>query len=266
MLYLRVISAVVGIPIVIGSVYYGGHWYALFLLLVVNLGVFEYNHLLRNNGYNAYAFFGFSGVSLFLAALYFERIDLIYPLIMVIFFFLFTAVLFNMNKMSLADSAISLWGIIYIGGMGGYLLLLRMLPEGAVYTYILLAGVWTHDTFAYFIGIKWGMHKFAPGISPNKSVEGSIAGIIGTIAIFFSVAILFPGLIPVNPGPAIILALGISVFAQLGDLFESALKRQLQVKDSGNIIPGHGGILDRFDSLLLSAPLVYYFALFYNTF
>ena len=266
MLYLRVISAMVGIPIVIGSVYYGGPWYALFLLLVVNLGAYEYNHLLRNKGYSGYTLLSFCGVSLFIVSFYYERFDLIYPLIMVLFFFLFIVALFNMNKMSLADSALSLWGIIYIGGMGGYLLLLRMLPEGAIYTYILLAGVWIHDTFAYFIGMKWGMHKFAPNISPNKSVEGSLAGIIGTIAIFFSVSILFPGLIPANPGQAIILALGISVFAQLGDLFESALKRQLKVKDSGNIIPGHGGILDRFDSLLLTAPLVYYFALFYNTF
>lgn len=266
MLYLRVISAAVGIPLVIGSVYYGGPWYTLFLLLVVNLGVYEYNHLLKRKVYSAHAVFGLLGVSSFIASLYFERSDLIYPLVMVLFFFFFITVLFNMEQTSIVESALSLWGIIYIGGLGGYMLALRMLPEGAVYTYMMLAGVWIHDTFAYFVGIKWGLHKFAPNISPNKSVEGSLAGIIGTVSLFFSASILFPTIIPLNPGQMLVLALGISVFAQLGDLFESALKRQLKVKDSGNIIPGHGGVLDRFDSLFLTAPFVYYFALFYSAF
>lgn len=264
MLFLRVISALVGIPIVIASVYYGGLWYALFLILVVNLGTFEYNHLLKNKGYSASAILSFIGVSLFIVALYFEKYDLIYPLIMALFFFLFIGALFNMEKMSIAESALSLWGIIYIGGMSGYLLMLRMLPDGAMYTYLLLAGVWIHDTLAYFIGVKWGMRKFAPQISPNKSMEGSLAGILGTVSIFFSASILIPGIIPLNPGQAVILALGISVFAQLGDLLESALKRQLKVKDSGGIIPGHGGILDRFDSLFLTAPFVYCFFLLIN--
>lgn len=264
MLVLRVISALVGIPIVIVSVFYGGHLYAIFLGLVVNLGAYEYNHLLRNKGYSAFSVLSFLGVSSFIALLFFDRYDLIYPLIMCIFFFLFITALFRMQKMSIADSAISLWGIIYIGGMGGYLLLLRTLPDGAIYTYMMLAGVWIHDTLAYFIGMKWGLRKFAPQISPNKSVEGSLAGIIGTVVLFFSVSILLPNLLPLNPGQAIILALGISVFAQLGDLLESALKRQLKVKDSGSIIPGHGGILDRFDSLLLTAPFVYYFFWFIN--
>jgi phosphatidate cytidylyltransferase len=264
MLLIRIISALAGIPIVIASVYFGGPWYALFLLLVLNLGAYEYNNLLRNKGYNSPAFFSFLGVSLFIIVLYFERLDLIYPLIMILLLFLFISALFKMEKISLADSAFSLWGVIYIGGMGGYLLLLRLLPDGAMYTYLMLAGVWIHDSLAYFIGVKWGFRKFAPRISPNKSVEGSLAGILGTVSLLFAVSILFPSLIPLRPGQAIIFALGIAVFAQLGDLMESALKRQLKVKDSGAIIPGHGGILDRFDSLLLTAPFVYYFFLLLN--
>jgi len=264
MLIVRIISALAGIPIVLASVYFGGLWYALFLLLVLNMGAYEYNKLLRNKGYNSPAAFSFLGVSLFIITLYFGRHDFIYPLIMALFFFLFISALFRMDKISIADSAFSLWGIIYIGGMGGYLFLLRMLPDGAIYTYLMLAGVWIHDSMAYFIGAKWGFRKFAPQISPNKSVEGSLAGILGTVSILFSASILFPDFIPLRPGQAIIFALGVSVFAQLGDLIESALKRQLKVKDSGAIIPGHGGILDRFDSLLLTAPFVYYFFLLLN--
>jgi len=264
MLLLRIISALVGIPIVLAAVYYGDIWYALFLLIVVNIGTYEYNHLLRMKGRVSPAVISFSGVSLFIVTLYFNRHDLIYPLIMALFFFFFISALFRMKNMSIADSAFSLWGIVYLGGMGGYMLLLRLLPDGAVFTYLMLAGVWIHDSLAYFIGVKWGLRKFAPAISPNKSVEGSMAGILGTVSIFYSLSILLPGFVPVRPVQAIILALGISVFAQLGDLMESALKRQLSVKDSGGIIPGHGGILDRFDSLLLTAPFVYYFFLLIN--
>ncbi len=259
MLYLRILSAIVGIPIVLGSVYLGGYWYALFLAIVANIGAYEYNHLLKKRGYRIPAIVTFIGVTLFIAAIYFEQQPFLYPILMFLFIMLFISTLFKMDRLSVVESAVLLWGIIYIGGLFGFILMLRMQPEGAIYTYILLIGVWIHDTLAYFIGVKWGLRKFAPQISPNKSLEGSMAGLFGTAAIFFSVAILLPDLVPVNPGAAIILALGLSVFAQLGDLLESALKRQLHVKDSGGLIPGHGGVLDRFDSLMLAAPFVYYF-------
>ena len=264
MLVIRIISALVGIPIVLVAVYYGGPWYALFLLLAVNIGAYEYNNLLKKRNYNGAAAFTFIGVSLFTAGVYFEQFQLLYPLIMILFFMLFVNSLFSMDKLSLADSAFTLWGIIYLGGLAGFLLMLRALPDGALLTYIMLAGVWIHDTCAYFIGKKWGMRKFAPDISPNKSVEGSIAGITGTVAIFFSLAVLIPEYSPLNPVQAIVLALGIAVFSQLGDLLESVLKRQLGVKDSGVIIPGHGGILDRFDSILLTAPFTYAYFLLIN--
>ncbi len=264
MLYQRVISALVAIPIVIGAVYSGGFWYALLLLLVTNLGVYEYNDILKGRNYKAPPVLSFISVSLFLIIIFFEQLELIYPLVVLTFLILFVSALFKMKQESISDSALSLWGVIYLGGLCGYLLLLRMMPEGATYTYLLLAGVWIHDASAYFIGIKWGFRKFAPQISPKKSVEGSLAGIGGTVVIFFSVSILFPGLIPLNPAQVVILALGLAVFAQLGDLLESALKRQMNVKDSSGIIPGHGGVLDRLDSLMLTAPFVYYFFQFMN--
>lgn len=264
MLYLRVISALVGIPVVIAAVHFGGIWYALLLLIVCNLGIYEYCSIYKKQDYKLPLMIGMPGVSLFLIAIYFEQISLIYPLIIIIFAVLYMYALFNMERFSIAESAILLWGIVYLGGLTGYMLLLRMLTEGALYTYILLFSVWIHDTLAYFIGTKWGVRKFAPLISPNKSVEGSMAGILGLTAIVFSTSILAPDLLPLAPMQAIALGLGIAVFAQLGDLLESALKRQLKVKDSGGLIPGHGGILDRFDSLLFTAPFIYYFFMIIN--
>lgn len=262
MLLLRVLSALVGIPIVIAAVYYGGPWFALFLLLVVNAAIFEYNQVIKIGNSSFLAVISHLGISFYMIIIYLEQYMLVTPLFLVLFFVMFIAALFNMDfeeKPSLIDSTLSLWGVVYIGVLFGYLLMLRLQPEGAFYTFALFAGIWIHDTMAYFIGVKWGIRKFAPQISPKKSVEGSLAGLSGTIILFFSAAILFPGLFTISPVGAIILGLGISVFAQLGDLMESALKRQMQVKDSGSIIPGHGGVLDRFDSVMLAAPFTYYF-------
>ncbi len=264
MFLLRALSALIGIPLVLGIVYLGGSWYAIFVAIVVNLGLYEYNGILKKQEFDAPAIVNYLGATLLLAVIFFDQLNLVYPLVMLAFFLLFVSVLFNMDKISAADSALSLWGMIYLGGLGGYLLMLRMLPDGAIYTYILLVGVWVHDTAAYLVGVKWGMRKFAPQVSPKKSVEGSLAGIGSTVVIFFSISILLPGLVSLSPLQAAILALGIAVFAQLGDLLESALKRQMKVKDASGIIPGHGGVLDRFDSLLLAAPFVYYFFLLMN--
>ncbi len=264
MLSLRILTALLGIPVIIASVYFGGPWYALLLLLVVNLGIYEYNNIVRIGDLSFPALVSYFGVSMFIVVLYFDQHFLVLPLIILLFFVLFVSALLNMERLSISESALSMWGIIYLGGLCGYMLMLRMLPDGALYTYLLFVGIWIHDTLAYFIGVKWGMRKFAPQISPKKSVEGSLAGLGGVVVIFFSVSILVPGSITVSPVEAVILGLGISVFGQLGDLIESALKRQMQVKDSGGLIPGHGGVLDRFDSLMLAAPFVYYFFVFMN--
>ncbi len=266
MLYLRILSALLGIPIIVFAVYFGDQWYALLILLVVNLGLYEYNNIFKIANLSFQALISYFGITMLIVVLYLDEHILILPLIMLLLFFLFILALFNMERLSIIESALSLWGIVYIGGLCGYMLMLRMQPDGALYTYILLAGIWIHDTLAYLIGVKWGFRKFSPEISPKKSVEGSLAGLFGTIVIFFSVSILSPALTTLSPVEAIILALGISVFGQLGDLMESALKRQMRVKDSSGIIPGHGGILDRFDSLMLAAPFVYYFFLLIDMF
>ncbi len=261
MLYRRVLSAIVGIPVVIAAVYMGGIWYALLLLTVFNIGIYEYYRIFKSKELNLPVAFGFIGVTLFIALIFFQQTALIYPMVIFIFTLLYLHALLNMERFSISEAAMLLWGIVHLGGLGGFMLMLRLLPDGAFYTYLLFFSVWIHDSLAYFIGSKWGIRKFAPLISPNKSVEGSMAGIFGLTAILFSTSILASPILPLAPTQALILGLGIAVFAQLGDLLESALKRQLAVKDSGTLIPGHGGILDRSDSLLFTAPFVYYFFL-----
>jgi phosphatidate cytidylyltransferase len=116
---------------------------------------------------------------------------------------------------------------------------------------------WTCDTAAYLVGRVWGRHRLAPGVSPHKSTEGAIAGLMASIAAGLLARTWFAPYLSL--GQALVLGALVGVFAQLGDLVESLLKRDAETKESSSIIPGHGGVLDRFDSLLFAAPLVYYF-------
>ena len=263
MLKLRIISAIIGIPLILGAVYLGGPWYALLVGLLSLLGVHEYLNMNRTGGYNLPATGLYLGVSLIVGTALTGRLDLIYPVLTAVFITLNLGLLAGYKKGSFLESALSLWGIIYLGGLGGYLILIRLLPRGIAATGILLLNVWGYDICAYFAGIKWGSHKLAPLISPQKSVEGALAGSLAAVILSVAAALLFPlQLAPLKAGSAAVFALGVSLFSQLGDLLESALKRQTAVKDSGNLIPGHGGVLDRFDSLWLAAPFAFYFFLY----
>ncbi len=262
MLHLRVLSAIVGIPLILGLVYLGDFYYAFFVLLLVNLGMYEYTAMLKSRGYHLPDFVGYAGVSLFIAAICwapFVQQEPIYPVVITVIIALSLLVLIFFEKTDFIESALIFWGIIYLGGLCGCLILLRRLPEGMIFTYLLFAGIWLNDTLAYFIGSKWGRRRLAPSISPQKSLEGSLAGISGTVLLICLAVSTLAERIGLTPWEGLLLGLVIAVFGQLGDLVESAMKRKFEIKDAGKLIPGHGGVLDRFDSLLFAAPVVYYF-------
>lgn len=259
MLRLRVLTAVVGIPVILGAIYQGEVWYALLLLVIVNLGMREYLMLTGIHGSIALPLTGHLGVSVIIILTFLDRSDLLYPLVILLFLALFLNTLVSHVKVNIWESSLLFWGIIYLGGLTGFLMMLRMLPDGALYTYFLIGGVWANDTFAFFVGVKWGKRKLAPAISPKKSIEGSLAGIIGNLVLVSLVYYSLQQYLPFQFWQGILLAAGISIFAQLGDLLESYLKRQFKAKDSGSLLPGHGGVMDRFDSLIMAAPFVYFF-------
>ncbi len=153
------------------------------------------------------------------------------------------------------DAVGSIFAVVYVPWLASHFVLLRELPEGLALFFVALVGTWAFDSGSYFAGKAFGRHKLSPKVSPGKSVEGLIGGIVlgGIVIPWLGLAWL--GLEPLE---AAALAAAVMAAAQLGDLAESALKRQSGVKDSGTLIPGHGGILDRFDSLLAVMPVVYY--------
>jgi phosphatidate cytidylyltransferase len=165
------------------------------------------------------------------------------------------------------DFAVTLSGTLYIGWLGSYLISLRMLPGGLWWLLTVLSAVWLADTFAYLIGSRIGRHKMTPRLSPKKSWEGYLGGILFSVPLTVLLSRLWPvwagSDLPITPLRAALLALALSVLTILGDLGESMIKRQVGVKDSGNILPGHGGIFDRIDSWLWAAVIGYYLVVWF---
>lgn len=178
-------------------------------------------------------------------------------------------------RMAVPAAAMSVFGVIYIAASLGLLIRIRHLPQAEYLIVFILFSVWGGDIAAYYIGKNFGRHKLAPVVSPNKSWEGAIASVVASVGIavlifhfrdsinsFFTHEPAAPVLQPDPMERAEIVLLGVitNIAAQFGDLFESALKRGAGVKDSGTLLPGHGGMLDRIDALLFAIPVVWYYA------
>ena len=160
-------------------------------------------------------------------------------------------------EQSLRDGAMTLFGVLYLGLTLGALSMTRLLPQGEWLIFFLLLVTWASDTGAYYIGTLYGRHRLAPTISPKKTVEGLVGGLIGAIIVAYAARWWF---LPELSGlDCLVLATLLTITGLWGDLTESAMKRSAGMKDSGGILPGHGGMLDRLDSLLFTAPVFYYY-------
>jgi phosphatidate cytidylyltransferase len=177
---------------------------------------------------------------------------------------LILSVLFMVTSKDLSSTiskmGMALFGILFIGFLLAYVSLIWNMTNGRLWVLFLMVTIWAGDIFALLSGSFFGRHKLYPKISPNKTFEGLGGAIVGSIIVALAFALLF---IPhLGKGPCILLAIGLGILGQLGDFTESMLKRSAQVKDSGTLIPGHGGMLDRLDSFLFSAPFLHYSLLY----
>jgi len=168
-------------------------------------------------------------------------------------------------KGMIVSVSVTFFGAAYFGAFGGYFLRLREMPEGALLLFWLFAATWAYDTGGYFAGKFWGKHHFAPLASPKKSVEGCVGGflfVLGALFLLRGLSAFYQGLF--SPVEVLFQAALFSFFGQVGDLVESLVKRSLSAKDSGTLLPGHGGIFDRIDSLLFNAPVLFYYLAFFG--
>ena len=174
--------------------------------------------------------------------------------------FVLVMMLFNHEKFSFSDAAVFISVSIMISLAFLHVSMVRRLGNENYDVLIVLIGSWITDSCAYFSGVFFGKHKLAPKISPKKTIEGSIGGIIGVILILMAYAYVSANIMNVSVNVISVIAIGLvaGILSQFGDLCASIIKREHNIKDFGNIMPGHGGVMDRFDSLIFVAPTVYY--------
>lgn len=174
---------------------------------------------------------------------------------------LMTLYVFTFPKYKTEEVTVAFFGIFYVAIMFAYLYQVRVMMDGKYLVWLIFLSSWGCDTCAYCVGMLFGRHKLAPALSPKKSVEGAVGGVVGAAIMGFIYAGICGGQMEAvtNPQLACLLACAIAaVISQIGDLAASAIKRNHDIKDYGHLIPGHGGILDRFDSVLFTAPAIYF--------
>lgn len=257
----RILTALVALPLLsLLIIFASPAIFTLFITLVLFLGLYEFNRMgLAGNQRAVQVFVALAG-ALVAPLLYFQQAVLLLPLLTIILLSLALLFLLRLPPIEEFQSRFG-WlclGLLYLPLLLGHLIPLRMLPAGREWIFLTLMVIMGCDSFAYFVGRKFGKRKLYPAVSPNKSIEGALGGLFGSVlAVLIARATFLPA-IGIADGVLIGLLLGVA--GQIGDLFESLLKRACKVKDSGSLIPGHGGILDRLDSLLFAFPVVYYFA------
>ncbi|HEY0758525.1 MAG TPA: CDP-archaeol synthase [Acidisarcina sp.] len=264
----RVLTALVLIPLVLLLIFKGAFWMnTLAAALVAELAAWEYLGLATATGAKTPRILVLGAIAvLFFVA--FRNPDLTGPVIGGLSLLILVVCTFSSPlERVLPDTAYSVFGLIYIGLSMSTVPLLSAQENGPSLLVFLLFVVWSGDVAALYIGRAFGRRKLAPRISPNKTWEGSIASIVGSLLVTILLLYLAGVLAGRNlallsyPGPArrwLLLAVLLNIAAQAGDLVESALKRGAGVKDSGTLLPGHGGVLDRIDALLLAAPVLWY--------
>lgn len=192
----------------------------------------------------------------------FFAMEYLNALLFVVIVYFFCRIIFENGRFRMEDMAYTLLGIIYIPFLLAFAVSTRNLNRGFEYLWLILIGAMVTDIFAYFSGVFLGKTKIIPHISPKKTVEGSIGGALGcmlTMTLYGAVVINRSGMVPIPLFHFAILGLLCGIVSQLGDWAASAIKRTTGIKDFGKIIPGHGGIMDRADSLLFVAPLIYFY-------
>ncbi|MGI8771643.1 MAG: phosphatidate cytidylyltransferase [Acidobacteriaceae bacterium] len=264
----RILTAVILIPLVLLLLFKGLFWHiTLATAIVAMLALWEYLGLAHASGARTPRILVLIAVAILFAAA-FRRPDLLTPVFSSLSLLLFVIISFRSPlERVLFDTAASIFGLLYIGLSLITIPLLWAQENGPSLLLLLFLVVWSGDVAALYVGKNLGKRKLAPRLSPNKTWEGSIASVAASVVIVFVLfglasALERRGLGWISYSGShlhwILLAILLNIAAQLGDLIESAIKRGARVKDSGGLLPGHGGVLDRIDALLLAAPVLWY--------
>lgn len=241
----------------------GGIVSAVILTIVSLIGVYEFLKVYSLEK-TSFAIVDYAGTLLFYVLIYLEKGEFLFPLVILVLMVLLAIYVFLFPKYKDIDITKAFFGFVYVTVLLSFVFRIRSMESGMLLSFFILISSWGNDVFAYLVGSAIGKHKFSPKVSPNKSIEGFVGGIVGAGIIGFLFGVAFAEGIPFSGlYCAIISALG-SIPAVIGDLAASAIKRDNGIKDYSHLIPGHGGILDRFDSVFFTAPIIYYLVELFN--
>ena len=269
----RIISSTVALALLAAVVLLGREAIGLAVFALALVGIHEFYSAAGNGGYSPVYPLGFiaclpilypavwgKGPDALLESIPLNLVETVSLILFVLVVTAFCLMIFSRGKFNLADLSITLFGIIYVPFLFSYVALTRNLDLGYLYIWLIFIGGWVTDIFAYFTGVTVGRTKILPKVSPKKSLEGSIGGVVGCAAAMTAFGAVFEGALGGIPlYHFIILGVLCGVISQVGDWAASAIKRFVNIKDYGRIMPGHGGVLDRMDSILFVAPLVYFY-------
>jgi phosphatidate cytidylyltransferase len=267
MLTHRLIVAILFIPLGVFVIATGGWLFAVVVAAGLTYGAWEYWNMFRHGGYHPSGPVLIVGVAAVTLARMLPELSGVELALSVVTMAAMAMHLFQYEKAgdraSAIDFNITVGGVLYLGWLGSYLVSLRALPDGLWWVLLVLPGVWMADGAAYFVGRKFGKHKMSRYASPKKSWEGYIGGLIAAALFCLLLASLWHLRAPaITPLKGLILGLMIGLLGPVGDLGESMLKRGFGVKDTSQLLPGHGGIMDRIDSWLVVAPVGYFLILY----
>ncbi len=273
MLKKRVITGLWGVPLLTAIVWFGEPWFTVLVATWGLLAVFEFYKLVAASKVPPLTYFGLAWTLLFILSCNPELLSILKPhfdLNLLIPLLLTSAVILPLiwlllrpqKERAFASWAWTIAGILYVGWLLSYLVALRGVDDGRNWLFLALFITFASDTSAFFVGRALGKHHLAPRVSPGKTWEGAIAGVVGAIIVSLLFTLRTPLQAPFDYWwQAILLGIAVSIFGQLGDLVESLFKRNMGVKESGKSIPGHGGFLDRIDSVAFAGIVVYYYVI-----
>ncbi|MFH1031608.1 MAG: phosphatidate cytidylyltransferase [Chloroflexota bacterium] len=272
MLKQRVITSLWGLLLLIVTNWFGSPWFTLLIAIWGLLACYEFYNLITTTGAKPQTYFGLIWSLLFIISqdsqlqAFINRgfdINLITPLLLTsaVVISLICLLSYSPKEKAFISWAWMMAGILYIGWLTSYLVAIRGFDYGRNWAFFVLFVTFASDTSAYLVGSTLGRHYLAPYISPKKTWEGAIGGGIG--AVLVSLIFILPTTLnlPITAWQAILAGLLVSFFGQLGDMVKSLFKRNMRAKDSGKLLPGHGGFLDRLDSVLFAAVVIYYYVI-----
>lgn len=261
MFWQRLISSMIVLGVTIAVMVLGGDILFFGLLAISLIGLMEFYRTMKLNK-SMIGILGYVACILYYLLIYFKLEDFNIFFVILFLMLIMSAYVISFPKYHTEQVTFVFFGLFYIALMLSFIYKVRMLEEGIYLVWLIFISAWGSDTSAYCVGMLFGKTKFLPNLSPKKSLEGCIGGVLGAGLLGFLYGFIFKDLITGISNPGIVFAITCavaSIISQLGDLAASAIKRNHEIKDYGRLIPGHGGILDRFDSIIFVSPVVYYF-------